>query len=276
MLTLQGDPEMGALLPDKISTYLAVAHHLADLSAKEILPHFRTKISVDDKKGKSNFDPVTIADQNAEALIRNFLNDNHNNHSIFGEEFGFEQKNSDFCWLIDPIDGTSSFVLGSPLWGTLIGLNYKDEPIIGLMNQPFTNERYWASPEGALGRSGGQEYPLSVRREGDLSNAIITTTSPDLFATDDDKLRFDTLRKSCKMTRYGGDCYQYCLLAMGHIDIIVESGLASYDIAPLIPIVKNAGGMITDWEGNNISHGGQVIAAGDARLHEAAIKILTG
>lgn len=260
---------------EEISDLLKVTHHLADLSGKEILPYFRTIISVDNKEGKGLFDPVTKADRDAESMIRAFLNIHHKEESVYGEEFGFDQKPSDLCWIIDPIDGTRAFMLGSPLWGTLIGVNFKDAPLIGLMNQPFTKERFWASPEGAFGRWQDKERRLRVRTCNDLSDAVITTTCPDHFATKEDLERFDRLRHHCKMTRFGGDCYNYCLLAMGQIDLIAETGLAPFDIAPLIPIVSQAGGVITDWSGGPAHKGGRVIAAGDPAIHEAALRILS-
>ncbi len=267
---------MDQLSVEETADYLKVAHHLADLSGKEILPYFRNNISVDNKEGKGHFDPVTKADRDAESMIRAFLNIHHKEQSIFGEEFGFDQKPSDYCWIIDPIDGTRAFVMGNPQWGTLIGLNYKEAPLIGLMNQPFTNERFWGSPEGTFGRWHDKERRLKVRKCDELANAIITTTCPDLFATEEDLIKFNALRHHCKMTRFGGDCYSYCLLAMGQIDLIVESGLAAFDIAPLIPIVEGAGGVVTNWSGGKGHEGGQVIASGDARLHEAALNVLNG
>jgi len=259
---------------NNIELFLASAHEMADLSASEILPFFRREISVLHKDGKGIFDPVTDADRKSEQVIRSFLAEKWPKHSIIGEEFGQDIKDDDHCWIIDPIDGTRAFVLGSPLWGTLIGLNVQDRPLIGMMNQPFTGERFWASPNGAFARWGGSDHVLKTRDGQNISEAVITTTCPDLFATDTDRERFDELRSHCRMTRYGGDCYNYCLMAMGHVDLIVESGLAAYDIAPLIPLIEGAGGVITTWSGDSAANGGQIIAAGSQHLHEKALSLL--
>lgn len=260
----------------QIESYLAAAHEVSDISAKVILPYFRQEISVSHKDGKGIYDPVTDADRNSEQVIRDYIAQKWPDHSIIGEEYGSQITQSDTCWIIDPIDGTRAFVMGSPLWGTLIGLSHKERPIVGMMNQPFTNERFWATPSGAFARFGNQERLMKVRECVALSDAIITTTCPDLFATEQDRARFDKLRQQCRMTRYGGDCYSYCLLALGRIDLIVETGLASYDIAPLIPLVEQAGGVITTWDGGSARLGGQIVAAGSKAIHEQALEILAG
>ena len=258
-----------------LDVFLASAHEMADRSADEILPFFRQDFSVLHKDGKGIYDPVTDADRKSEDAIREILKKNWPNHSIIGEEFGEDIKDSPYCWIIDPIDGTRAFVLGNPLWGTLIGLNFEGRPLLGLMNQPFTGERFWGSSHGAFARWGGLEHKLQTRDGIELKDAIITTTCPDLFASSEDLELFNKLRSHCQMTRYGGDCYSYCLLAMGTIDLIVESGLAPYDIAPLIPIVEAAGGILTNWEGDSAAVGGKVIAAGSKALHEKALDILS-
>ncbi len=260
---------------NNIDLFLASAHEMADLSAGEILPFFRRKFSVLHKEGKGIFDPVTDADRKSEKVIRDFLAEKWPEHSIIGEEFGQDLQDDDHCWIIDPIDGTRAFVLGSPLWGTLIGLSFQECPVIGMMNQPFTGERFWASPNGAFARWGGAETILKTRDCPNLSEAVITTTCPDLFATDADRAQFNELRFQCRMTRYGGDCYNYCLLAMGTVDLIVESGLAPYDIAPLIPLIERSGGVITTWSGESAANGGQIIAAGSKKLHEKALTLLS-
>lgn len=260
---------------EHIDAFLTSAHKMADLSASEILPFFRKDFSVLHKDGKGIFDPVTDADRKSEEVIRQFLAEKWPTHSIIGEEFGQDIKQDEHCWIIDPIDGTRAFVLGSPLWGTLIGLKVNEQPLIGMMNQPFTGERFWASPQGSFGRWGNVEQPLKTRVCSSLSDAVITTTCPDLFRTDEDRVLFDELRSHCRMTRFGGDCYNYCLLAMGTVDLIVESGLAAYDIAPLIPLIEGAGGIITTWGGESAVHGGQIIAAGSAQLHEQALTVLS-
>ncbi len=181
---------------------------------------------------------------------------------------------SDYCWIIDPIDGTRAFIIGSPLWGTLIGVNKDGAPYMGMMNQPFTGERFWAGPSGAYLRYMDEIIPLQARDCGGLEAAVITTTCPDLFHDKGDLARFNRLKDACLMSRYGGDCYNYCLLAMGHVDLVVESGLQAFDIAPLVPIINGAGGVITSWDGGPAGDGGRIIAAGSRAVHEAARDIL--
>lgn len=265
---------MSKIEDSEVKKLVETTHLAADFSAKKILPFFRGIINVDHKEGKGFYDPVTDADRDAEKVIRRVIGEHWPDHGIIGEEFGQTTTSSDYCWIIDPIDGTRAFVMGSPLWGTLIGLNYKDTPLLGMMNQPFTGERFWGSQLGSFGRWSGETRALKVRSVDRLSDAIITSTCPDLFGSDDDRLRFDRLRTQCRMTRFGGDCYNYCLLAMGHIDLVVESGLQTYDIAPLVPLVQGAGGVITSWSGEGAGNGGQIIAAGSKALHEEAMAIL--
>ncbi len=260
----------------EIAAFLTSAHEMSDISAKVILPYFRQEISVFHKDGKGIYDPVTDADRKSEQVIREYIAQKWPDHSIIGEEYGSQITDSDFCWIVDPIDGTRAFVMGSPLWGTLIGLSHGETQILGMMNQPFTNERFWATADGAFARFGNQERRLKVSACSSLSEAIITTTCPDLFANERDKAQFEKLRQRCQMTRYGGDCYSYCLLALGHIDLIVETGLASYDIAPLIPLVEQAGGVISTWDGSSARAGGQIVAAASKVLHEQALEILAG
>lgn len=267
-VTAENQSEAGA--------FLAFAHRLADRSGAAILPHFRNLHRVEDKSGSGYFDPVTAADRAAEQVIREELAAAWPDHDVVGEEFGGDATGAEYCWLIDPIDGTRPFVLGLPVWGTLIGLLRHGTPFLGLMDQPFTGERFWAGPDGAFSRGPMGEKPLTTRSCSSLSDAVISSTHPDMFANDNDRERFDALSKTARMRWFGGDCYGYCLLASGHIDIIAESGLSAYDIVPLVPIVEAAGGRITTWQGGPVSDGGSVLACGDPRLHGAALEILAG
>ena len=268
---------------DDLPAFLSLMHHMADLSAPVILPHFRSKVSVDEKLGKGVFDPVTEADRQAEQVIRQIIEQNLPDHAIIGEEFEDVTGTSEYCWIVDPIDGTRAFVMGSTSWGTLVGLTFQGKPLLGMMNQPFTGERFWATPEGSFGRWSGFEGRLQTRDTHDLGQAVITSTCPDLFGSPDDLAAFDALRAHCRMTRFGGDCQNYCLLAMGGVDLVVESNLQAFDIFPLIPIVEQAGGVVTDWQGRALhtsqsaamaSGGHQVIAAATPQLHEAALSHL--
>lgn len=251
-----------------------MAHRLADLSGVAILKHFREVIRVDNKPGKGVFDPVTLADREAETVIREALTVAWPDHGIIGEEFGTTNEGADYCWVIDPIDGTRAFIMGYPDWGTLIGLMHKGEPVLGVMNQPFTSERFWsqAGVSSYLGQDGIQV--LKTRDCTLLENALLSTTSPDFFEPGFELDSFMALKGQVQMCRYGGDCYAYSMLAAGHIDLVVEAGLNIYDIMPLIPIIEGAGGVVTDWTGGSATQGGRVLAAGTEALHAQALKVL--
>ena len=267
---------MSASETGNLDQYLSFAHRLADLSAAAILPHFRNLTSVENKSGDGKFDPVTTADREAEQVIRAEIASAWPNHGISGEEFGDDSSGAEYCWLVDPIDGTRPFIMGLPVWGTLISLTRSGVPILGLMNQPVTGERFWSTSAGALYRKGESEQPIHTRACPKLGDAILSTTSPDLLATPQDKERFDALSEHVRFRWFGGDCYGYCMLAAGHIDLIVESGLSAHDIAPLIPIIEAAGGCITDWSGGTARSGGRAVACGDPALHDQVLKILAG
>jgi histidinol phosphatase-like enzyme (inositol monophosphatase family) len=258
---------------DDPSALIQFLHRLAEASSDAILPHFRSGTSVTNKAEQGRFDPVTEADRGAEVAMRQLIEAHYPDHGIFGEEFPDKLANGPFFWTLDPIDGTRGFISGLPLWGTLIGLSHEGAPVLGMMNQPFTRERFWNSPEGAHYRGPGSERMMSTRKHGELGNTILAATAPDLFG-EADFARFSALSRSVRMTRFGGDCYLYCMVAMGFIDIVAEAGLKPFDIAPLIPIIHAAGGVVTTWDGTDASSGGQIIAAANPALHEAALKQL--
>jgi histidinol phosphatase-like enzyme (inositol monophosphatase family) len=259
--------------PD-FEAFLATAHRLADRAAEVILPHFRAGGAVD-HKGGVEFDPVTAADLAAETALRAILAETYPEHSILGEEFGAIRRESEYCWVLDPIDGTRAFIIGQPLWGSLIGLTRKGDPLLGLMDQPFTRERFWSGAGEAWFRHAGLERTMRCRACGSLPEAMLVTTSPDMFASDE-LPRFELLSRKVRLRRFGGDCYNYCLLALGQIDLVVEAGLKPYDILPLIPIITRAGGIATTWDGGDPRNGGRILAAGDPRLHAEAVRVLTG
>lgn len=253
---------------------LAMAHSLADATGTVILPHFRTSLGID-HKGGSLFDPVTVADVAAEQAIRAKLAAAYPDHGIIGEELGSSGADADYCWIIDPIDGTRAFIMGQPLWGTLIGLVEQGRPLLGLMDQPFTGERFFSGESQSFFRRHGEVREIRSRACPSLSEALLGSSSPDLFVTEDDKSRFDAIASAVRLRRFGGDCYNYCLLAAGALDLVVEAGLQDFDIVPLIPIIERAGGVVTTWEGGDPRKGGHILAAGDPRLHEKALKALT-
>ena len=226
--------------------------------------------------GGGVFDPVTEADRAAETAMRRLIGQTFPSHGIIGEEFGAREEEADYVWVLDPIDGTKSFISGLPLWGTLIGLLHKGVPCYGLMNQPFTRERFYGDGRAAswTGHNGDRDKStrkLRMRPCAGLERATLMTTSPKLIPQAL-RPRYETLEDKTRLTRYGGDCYAYCMLAAGQIDLVVEAGLNVYDIVALIPIVEGAGGIVTSWDGGDPSRGGAVIAAGDKRVHEQALE----
>jgi histidinol phosphatase-like enzyme (inositol monophosphatase family) len=254
------------------AAYIAMAHALADRAGGVILPHFRSGTAVDHKGGDA-FDPVTAADRDAEAAIREVLAEAYPSHGIVGEEFGNSRADAHYCWIIDPIDGTRAFIIGQPLWGTLIGLTAGGKPLLGLMDQPYTGERFWSGEGDSFFRHDGETKPMRVRACPALAEAVLASTTPDMF-TGPEFDAYERLSRAVRLRRFGGDCYNYCLLALGHIDLVVESDLKPFDILPLIPIIERAGGIVTAWDGGDPRSGGSVVAAGDPRIHEAAVEML--
>lgn len=255
---------------------VAFAHELADVSAAAITPYFRRHVAVSNKASGRAFDPVTAADRAAERAIRAHIAAHFPDHGVIGEEFGVVAAAARYRWVIDPIDGTRSFITGSPLWGTLVGLVDGGRALIGLMNQPFTGERFWSDGRRLSWRGPRNEKrTLTTRPCRRLPEVVLATTDPDLFTADQGKA-FGEIRSRVRMTRYGGDCYGYCLLAAGFIDLIIECSLKPYDVVALIPIIESAGGVITAWDGGSAAEGGCIIAAGDARVHRQAMAILRG
>lgn len=257
--------------------FSSFVNELATLSGQAILPFFRTAIAADDKSLGGAFDPVTEADRAGEAAMRQMIRRTFPTHGIVGEEFGTEAAEAEYVWVLDPIDGTRSFMAGLPLWGTLIGLLRSGTPAYGLMHQPFTGERFSGDGTGAsyTGRMGEREVEreLKTRRCASLGEALISTTSPRNFAPET-YASYERVERETRVVRYGCDCYAYCMLAAGHVDLVIEDGLKPYDIVALIPIIEGAGGVVTNWQGESAAKGGSVVAAGDRRIHEAALELL--
>ena len=255
--------------------FSAFVNELATVSGETILPFFRTALSIEDKGRHGGFDPVTAADHAAETAMRTLIRRTFPDHGIIGEEYGKERADAEYVWVLDPIDGTKSFISGMPAWGTLIALLRSGQPVFGMMNQPFTRERFSGDGGRAHYRGPTGERDLRVRACADLAKAVLFTTSPLLMNTAD-RSAFGRVEQAVRLTRYGGDCYSYCMLAAGHLDLVIETELKPYDIAPLIPIITGAGGVVSTWEGKPAQGGGRIIAAGDPRVHEAAMKLLNG
>jgi histidinol phosphatase-like enzyme (inositol monophosphatase family) len=265
-------------MPQSLSTsdrdrFLPFFHRLADASGAAILPHFRQALNIENKQ-ILGFDPVTIADREAEAAIRTLIRNDFPDHSILGEEEGHFQGACDWTWVIDPIDGTRAFMTGQPLWGTLIALNNGQRPVLGMLDQPYLRERFFGDADASffVGPSGRRQ--LKTRRSIKLSEAILSSTHPDLFKPGAEAEAFNGLRARARMTRYGGDCYGYGLLAMGLVDLVVETGLKPFDIQALIPIVEGAGGALVSWRGGDCAAGGQAVACGDPALLDEVLRIL--
>lgn len=263
---------MNPHLPD-----IAFFHTLADAAERETLPRFRShgelNLGTKPKEG-FRFDPVTDADREAERAIRALISARYPDHSIMGEEFG-TTGSGPIQWVLDPVDGTRPFLCGIPVWGTLIGLLFDGRATMGMMSQPFTRERFWADGTGAW-HDGPQEVRrLATRKEVSLDRAILHTTSPEPIERNP-QIQFRKLAERTLMTRYGGECYAMAMLAAGQIDICVEYALQPYDIAALIPIIEQAGGVVTTLSGDRAEGGGSVLACGCPRLHEAVLDVLNG
>jgi myo-inositol-1(or 4)-monophosphatase len=232
-------------------------------------------MAVANKAGVNAFDPVTKADRAAERVIKRAIRARAPEHGILGEEYGSERPDAPFQWVIDPIDGTRSFITGTPMWGTLIGLLHEQAPVLGLMDQPFTGERFWTAEKASYAlEAGGKPRRIKTRACSRIADALIMTTSPELFEPGVEADGFQRVKHEARMTRYGGDCYAYCLLASGFVDLVIETGLKSYDVVALIPIVERAGGRMTTWDGRPATNGGRIIASGDPALHDRVIKML--
>lgn len=255
-----------------IDQFVDVASMLADTARSVVRPWFRRGMDVESKQDAS---PVTVADRSAERVMRAILAERLPEHGVFGEEFGQENAHADYQWLLDPVDGTRAFVTGRPLFGTLIALFYKGEPVLGVLDQPVLQER-WLGVKGretvftsTLGGKAG------TRQSVTLDRAEMSCTSPEMLelAPHDNWKR---LKQQARRMTWGGDCYAYGLLALGQIDLIAECDMNPWDWGALVPIVQGAGGVMTAWDGSPLRMDGDrtVLAAGSAPLHREAVKIL--
>ncbi|TNE41299.1 MAG: histidinol-phosphatase [Alphaproteobacteria bacterium] len=252
------------------------AGRLADASRKAILPHFRENPHMENKRTEEDYDPVTVADRDAEEAIRTLIEKYYPEHSIFGEEFGYKESESALTWTLDPIDGTRPFLLGLPTWGTLIALHNGSKPILGILDQPFTGERFIGAPQIGLAelQTSDGTGPLKTRMCKSVAEASLSSTHPSMFSNDPLRAAYDELARKARIHVFGGDCYAYGTLSLGLHDIVVEASLAPYDIQAMIPIIEAAGGIVTDWRGGPADLGGQVLAAGTREVHAEAVEIL--
>ncbi|MBK0401149.1 histidinol-phosphatase [Limibaculum sp. M0105] len=257
-----------------------LARALADAAAQVTLPRFRTAdLTTDDKGAAGLFDPVTAADREAEAAIRSILQRERPEDAILGEEHGTTTGRSGLTWVIDPIDGTRAFISGLPVWGTLIALDDGTRGVIGIVDQPFTGERFVGlntpGASHAVLEHRGAVRAITTRRGRALADSTVFTTAPELF-TETERRGFDAVRGAAQLTRYGTDCYAYALLAMGHVDLVIEAGLKAYDIAAPKALIEAAGGIVTGWRGEDCRWGGRVLAAAHPALHAEALELLSG
>ncbi len=253
--------------------FAAFVDRLADASGEAILPFFRTALSVEDKRSPRGFDPVTAADKAAESVMRELIRRTFPRHGVIGEEFDDVATDSEYVWVLDPIDGTKSFILGLPVWGTLIGLTRGGSPCYGMMHQPFIGEKFFGDGRSASYRGRNGTRRLRARACAGLDDAMLLSTTPSMF-DEGERTAFDRVAGAVRQMRWGGDCYAYAMLAAGHLDLVVEADLKPFDITALIPIVEGAGGIVTTWDGQPATNGGRIIAAGDRRVHEAAMELL--
>ena len=260
-----GEPgfDLAAVL-DEVTAEVRDASRLA-------MDWYRTPFEVTDK-GQDHFDPVTAADRAVEDRLRAWLERRFPDHEVLGEERGLSGSGR-WRWVIDPIDGTRAFVSGNPLWGTLLGLQRDGRPVAGWLHQPTLDETWVAGAGRAWHRSPAGERPLRAGATTRLADAIVLCTTPAMFRGADADA-FGRVSSVARLTRYGGDCINYGLVALGHADVVIDNDLAPYDIVPLIPIVEAAGGVVTDRQGNPAVNGGFVVVAATRQLHAATLDTL--
>jgi myo-inositol-1(or 4)-monophosphatase len=255
----------------------------ADALVRELLPrtgalalqHFRSDLVAEDKTSRFGYDPVTEADRGIETILRDAVAERFPDHRFIGEEWGTTgPDDAAATWIVDPIDGTKAFVTGSTGWGTLIGLVVAGRAVAGWAHQPFLDEVFSGVDGVAAYDRGDQRTSLRTRPTTRLDEAVLYSTHPSMFCDGDEPEVYERLRQTVRLQRYGGDCYAYCLLALGFVDLVVENQLHSYDIVPLVPIIEAAGGVVTSRAGGSPLDGGFVVAAATPELHEQTLACL--
>lgn len=256
-----------------LADLMALSHCLAEAARAETLAHFRQTGLTADTKLPGGFDPVTVADRAAENAMRAILRAERPDDAVLGEEYGHRPGTSGLQWVLDPIDGTRAYISGATTWGVLIALTDADGPFIGVIDQPYTQERFIGGLNVAQIRGPRGTVPLRTRATTGLQDAILFSTFPEIGSMTE-RAAFTRVSEACKLTRYGMDCYAYALLAAGHIDLVIEAGLNAYDICAPIAVIEAAGGIVTNWQGGPAHEGGQVLAAANPALHAAALELL--
>ena len=255
---------------DAYDDLMSFARQLADTARPVSMRYFRQRLSIDQKTDDS---PVTVADRNTETALRDLIRQRFPEHGIYGEEHGQTRLDQRLIWVLDPIDGTKSFITGTPLFGTLIALLDAGVPKVGVIDMPALNER-WIGADGNSEFNGERCQTRSCRT---LAEASLALTTPDMFDQTDGQ-RFQKVADRVRFRRFGGDCYNYGLLASGFIDLVIEADTQPYDYLPLVTIIEGAGGVISDWDGNplGLNSDGRVVAAATAELHHQALTLLNG
>lgn len=258
---------------DKLSRLL-LARELAERAGSLAFEYFQSsQLEVERKEDET---PVTVADRKAEELIRNAIESRFPSDSILGEEFSEKRGNSDFRWIIDPIDGTFSFINKVPLFGTLIAVEYDKNPIIGVMNFPALNEIIFASKgQGCWSKTlhQPQKNITKIRKTSFLRECVLATTSLDYFKNTPDRKILDSLLEHTAASRFWSDCYAFNLLATGRVDLVIEPNLSYWDVAAAIPIIEEAGGRVVDFEGKPVRGSGSVLA-GSYEVVTEALKLI--
>ncbi len=256
--------------PSDLDALTEFAGRMADVAGLVVRKHFRAPHEV---STKTDGTPVTVADREAEQVMRESIELSFPNHGIIGEELGTTNPDAEYVWVLDPIDGTRMFMTGKPTFATLIGLAHRGKPVLGIIDQAITGER-WVGVTGRATTLNGE--PAGVRPCPNLGQARMYSAAPELLKGPD-RDAFDRLDHKVLMTLYSADAYAFGLLASGHVDLAIECGLKPYDYWALIPIIQGAGGVITDWAGEDLTldSPGKVLAAGDPELHRRAIATLS-
>jgi histidinol phosphatase-like enzyme (inositol monophosphatase family) len=250
---------------------ISLAHELAEAAGQVVRRYFRTPVGVDVKPDQS---PVTVADRETEAVMRDLLARRRPQDGIYGEEHGSERTDAEYVWVLDPIYGTRAFITGMPIFGVLIGLLQAGRPVLGIIDQPILRER-WLGAQGQGTRFNGE--PVRARACPSVTKAFLYSTAPEMFKGAD-ATAYEKLRGKVRQPRFGGDCYAYGLLALGLADLVVEASLQPYDFCAVVPVVEGAGGVMTDWQNQplGLKSDGRVVAAGDRAAHGEALALLAG
>jgi histidinol phosphatase-like enzyme (inositol monophosphatase family) len=263
---------------DLVADVAAFIPTVLEVTGALALKHFRAELFAEDKGSIHGYDPVTEADRGIEDILRAAVAERYPEHGFKGEERGTSGPDGRYRWVVDPIDGTKAFVSGVPMWGTLVALVDGEVPIAGWLHQPYLQETFAAVGGVATLTSPRHDGPVPLRTRATtrLDEAILYTTHDTMFREGEAAAAYQRVREAVRLQRWGGDCYAYALLALGHIDLVVENGLNDYDILALVPIVEAAGGVVTTLDGDPPLHGGFVVASATPDLHAAAIAALRG